>query len=147
MTRGQYLIDRIGATSNVDVRGRAEVAAVRGNGHLEQVVLRHLDSAEEQSVTAAALFIFIGAAPRSDLVAGAVELDDQGFILTGPDLPRTVRGISGWQLDRDPLLFETSIPGVFAAGDVRARANRRVAGAVGEGSAAVHSVHRYLETV
>ena len=77
------------------------------------------------------------------MFAGFVELDDKGFILTGPDL----RGTRAWTLERDPLMFETSVPGVFAAGDVRAGANRRIAAAVGEGSAAIFSVHQYLRTV
>ena len=93
------------------------------------------------------MFIFIGTAPRSEMAAGIVERDEKGFILTGPDLPRTARGIKGWNLDRDPFLFETNIPGIFAAGDVRSGANRRVAAAVGEGSAAIYTIHKYLETV
>jgi thioredoxin reductase (NADPH) len=143
----QYLVDRIAATSNIDVVPRVEVSAVRGTGHLEQIILRNVDSGEERAADAAALFIFIGAAPRSEMLAGVVERDEKGFILTGPDLPRTGRGIKGWSLDRDPFLFETSVPGIFAAGDVRSGANQRVAAAVGEGSAATHSIHRYLETV
>jgi thioredoxin reductase (NADPH) len=92
----------------------------------------------------------VGGAPHSVFVNGFVELDERGFVLTGADLPRgaTPPGRPrGWTLDRDPLLFETSVPGVFAAGDVRAGANRRVAAAVGEGSAAIYSIQRYLETV
>jgi thioredoxin reductase (NADPH) len=81
------------------------------------------------------------------MVAQLVEHDEKGFILTGPDLSRQNGRPAGWTVDRDPFLFETSVPGIFAAGDVRSGSNRRVAAAVGEGSAAVHSVHRYLETV
>ena len=143
----QYLVERIGATSNIDVVTRVEISEVRGTDHLEQLVLRDADTREERVVDSAALFIFIGSAPRTEMIADFVECDDKGFILTGPDLPRTERGIKGWPLDRDPYLFETSIPGVFAAGDVRSGANRRVAAAVGEGSAATHTIHRYLETV
>jgi thioredoxin reductase (NADPH) len=143
----QYLIDRIGATDNVDVRTGVRVVAVRGDTHLEQVVVQCIDTREDTEFPWAALFIFIGTAPRSEMVAGLVARDEKGFILTGPDLPRTDGRFSGWTLDRDPFLFETSVPGIFAAGDVRAAANRRVAAAVGEGSAAVHSIHRYLETV
>src|SRR6476469_8948573 len=96
----------------------------------------------------AAMFIFIGAAPHSELAAGFVDLDDKGFILTGPDLPKDSNNKPrGWQLDRDPFLFETCVPGTFAVGDVRAGANRRVAAAVGEGSAGIYMVHRYLQTV
>jgi len=95
----------------------------------------------------AALFVFIGTAPHSDMLNGVLERDAKGFIYTGPDLPQLNGRPRGWTLDRDPLLFETSIPGVFAAGDVRFGANRRVAAAVGEGSAAIYSVQRYLLTV
>ena len=108
------------------------------------MALRDVDSGESRALEVAALVVFIGVAPRTEQFAGFVELDDKGFILTGPDLPR---GNRAWPLERDPLMFETSVPGVFAAGDVRAGANRRIAAAVGEGSAAIHSVHRYLQTV
>lgn len=101
----------------------------------------------DRATRLAALFIFIGAATHSAIVAAFVELDDKGFVLTGLDLPRVGRRIRGWRLDREPLLVETSVPGVLAVGDVPAGANRRVAAAVGEGSATIHMVHRYLETV
>ena len=143
----KYLIDRIEAAGNIDVQARVEVAAARGSGHLEHVVLRDVESGDERVLDVSAMFVFIGAAPRSEMVAGLVERDDKGFILTGPDLPGVDRRPRGWTLDRDPFLFETSVPGVFAAGDVRAGANRRVAAAVGEGSAAIYTIHRYLETV
>ena len=143
----QYLVDRVVATPNIEVRTQVEVAAVRGNGHLEGVLIRDIETGQQQEMNAAAMFIFIGTAPRSEMVAGVVARDEAGFILTGPDLPRTARGIAGWTLERDPFLFETSMPGVFAAGDVRAGASRRVAAAVGEGSAAIFTIHRYLETV
>jgi thioredoxin reductase (NADPH) len=143
----QYLVDRIAATPNIEVLTRTEVAAVRGSTHLEQVVIRNLETAAETVLDMAAMFIFIGAAPRSEMLAGLVERDEVGFILTGPDLRRSEHGIPGWNLERDPFVFETSVPGIFAAGDVRAGANRRVAAAVGEGSAAIYAIHRYLETV
>jgi thioredoxin reductase (NADPH) len=143
----RYLVDRIAATPNIEVRNGVEVSSVCGEGRLEQVVVRDAASGVDSPLEAAAVFIFIGTAPYSEMVAGTLERDEKGFILTGPDLPRTVRGIRGWNLDRDPFLFETNIPGVFAAGDVRSGANRRVAASVGEGSAAIYSVHRYLQTV
>jgi thioredoxin reductase (NADPH) len=144
----QYLIERIASTPNIELLTRYTVAAVSGEGHLQHVTLQHVDTKEERPLDAAAMFIFIGSAPRSDMVTGLVPCDDKGFILTGPDLPRGERGKPvGWTLDRDPYLFETAVPGIFAAGDVRAGANRRVAAAVGEGSAAIYSIHRYLETV
>ena len=142
-----YLVQRINVTENIDVIARVEVVAVCGNGHLAQIVLRDLDTAEERRLDTAAMFICIGTAPHSDMVAGLVERNDKGFILTGSDLPRVNGKPRGWTLDRDPLLFETNVPGVFAAGDVRAGANRRVAAAVGEGSAAIYSIHQYLNTV
>ncbi len=143
----QYLIDRIAATANIEVVTGVEVAAVRGNGHLEKVVIRGVAGGEERELNAAAIFIFIGAKPQTGMVSGLLELDEQGFVLTGPDLPRTNGRPRGWALDRDPFLFETSVPGVFAAGDVRAGSGKRVAAAVGEGSGAVGMIHRYLETV
>lgn len=143
----QYLVDRITATANIDVLNGVEVSTVSGDGRLDHVSVRNVDTGEETPLDSAAMFIFIGTAPHSAMVAGTLELDEKGFILTGPDLPRTVRGIRGWNLDRDPFMFETNVPGVFAAGDVRSGANRRVAAAVGEGSAAIYSVHRYLQTV
>jgi len=140
----QYLIDRIEAAANIRVLPRVELAAVSGDGHLERVDIRYADSGAAESIDAAALFIFIGVAPRTEAFAGFVQTDDKGFVVTGPDLRHAGRG---WALDRDPLMFETSVPGVFAAGDVRAGANRRIAAAVGEGSAAIFSVHQYLKTV
>jgi thioredoxin reductase (NADPH) len=93
------------------------------------------------------MFIFIGARPRTEMVAGVLELDPQGYVLTGPALSVSGHRPRGWLLERDPLLFETSVPGVFAAGDVRAGSSKRVAAAVGEGSGTVGMVHSYLETV
>jgi thioredoxin reductase (NADPH) len=143
----QYLVARINATENIEVMTGVEVAAVHGAGHLERVVARNVATAQERVLDASAMFIFIGVDPRSEMFASLVARDDDGFILTGPDLPRTNGKPSGWTLDRDPFLFETSVPGVFAAGDVRAGANRRVGAAVGEGSAAIYTIHNYLETV
>jgi thioredoxin reductase (NADPH) len=140
----QYLVDRIRATGNITVRTRVELSAVSGTGRLERVHVRDVDSGAEESVEAAALFVFIGVAPRTEVFAGFLCRDEKGFIITGPDL----RGLrASWPLERDPYLFETSVPGVFAAGDARAGASRRVAAAVGEGSAAIFSVHQYLRTV
>ncbi len=142
-----YLVQRIIVTENITVIPSVEVVGVHGDGHLSEVVIRNVDTAEERTLEAAAMFICIGTAPHSDMVAGLVERDEKGFILTGPDIPRVNGRPAGWTLDRDPLLFETNVPGIFAAGDVRANANRRVAAAVGEGSAAIYSIHRYLNTV
>jgi thioredoxin reductase (NADPH) len=143
----KYLVDRIAATPNIEVVTRVEVAGVSGAGRLEKVVVRGVDDAQERELLASAIFIFIGAKARTEMVSGLLELDEKGFVLTGPDLPRTDRIPRGWTLERDPYLFETSVPGIFAAGDVRASSGKRVAAAVGEGSGTVSMVHRYLETV
>jgi thioredoxin reductase (NADPH) len=140
----QYLVERINATSAITVKTGVDLTAVSGDGHLERVSLRHAATGAEEWIEAAALFIFIGVAPRTDAIVGSVCLDEKGFIITGPELRHLDRG---WPLERDPFLFETSLPGVFAVGDVRAGASRRVAAAVGEGSAAIFSVHQYLRTV
>ncbi|HTY60428.1 MAG TPA: FAD-dependent oxidoreductase, partial [Bacteroidota bacterium] len=142
-----YLVERINATENIDVIARVEVASVAGNGRLERVILRNLDTVDETPLAADAMFIYIGTAPHTEMVAGLLERNEKGFILTGTDLPRVNGKPRGWTLDRDPFFFETNVPGIFAAGDVRAGANRRVAAAVGEGSAAIYSIHKYLETV
>ncbi len=143
----QYLVERVEATPSIDVLTGAEVAGVHGDGRLERVTVR-LGDGEERDLNAAAMFIFIGTAPHTDMVRGLIELDDKGYVLTGPDLPRASNGRpTGWTQDRDPFLFETSVPGIFAVGDVRAGSGKRVAAAVGEGSGTVSMVHRYLETV
>ncbi|MGB6198038.1 MAG: FAD-dependent oxidoreductase [Candidatus Acidiferrales bacterium] len=143
----QYLVDRIEATANIEVLTGVVVTSVHGTGRLERVVVRRAESGEDIKLDAAAMFVFIGAEPRTQIVAGLVERDEKGFILTGPDLYRDGRRPRGWTLDRDPFLFETNVPGIFAAGDVRAGSSKRVATAVGEGSTTVSMVHRYLETV
>ena len=144
----RYLADRIRATPNIEAIASAEVTGVEGDGKLDGVTIRVGDPGEVQTLPASAMFVFIGALPRTDLVANLVERDDKGFIKTGPDLgDREARIRLGWTLERDPYLHETNVPGVFAAGDVRSGSGKRVANAVGEGSATVSMVHRYLETV
>jgi thioredoxin reductase (NADPH) len=146
-TMSHYLVDRIRATANIEVCSGVEVARANGDGSLESVVVRSVDSGVERTIPAAAMFVFIGVKPHTDAFAGVVERDEAGFVITGSDLPKEHGRPRGWTLERDPFMFETNIPGVFAAGDVRSGANRRVAAAVGEGSAAIYSVHRYLRTV
>ena len=141
----QYLVDRIAETSNVDVLTGTTVASVRGNGRLEAITLAAGGAVRE--VPADAVFIFIGSAPRTEMVADLVERDAQGFILTGRDLLTDGRWPKSWTADRDPFLFETSVPGIFAAGDARRGSSKRVAAAVGEGSATVGMIHQYLQTV
>ena len=140
----QYLIDQIAATPNITVRLNTRIARVAGGAHLEEITL--LSEGIEQTQDAAGLFIFIGARPHSDFVEGLVERDKRGFILTGTDLLVDGARHPSWPLERDPFLLETSVPGIFAAGDVRANVIRRVASAVGQGAVAVSFIHKYLET-
>lgn len=143
----QYLVDQIQATPNIDVRLSSEIAGAAGNGRLELLVLRDRVSGAEEEVEATGLFIFVGAVPHSEFLDGVVMRSRRGFVLTGSDLRVNGEWPSEWSLDRDPLPMETSIPGVFAAGDVREGVVRRVASAVGQGAIAVSLVHQYLETV
>jgi thioredoxin reductase (NADPH) len=143
----QYLVDRINETANVVVLPDTVVEGVGGNGRLESVDVRHTDTNVVRTLPAAALFIFIGSAPRTAMVSDLVELDEQGYVLTGREVMRGGRRPKGWMADRDPFLFETNVPGVFAVGDVRRGSGKRVAAAVGEGSATVSAVHEYLRTV
>jgi thioredoxin reductase (NADPH) len=135
-----YLIEQIAALPNVEVRTGTQAVAADGDGHLRELTLRGHDGTETTQ-PADACFVFIGAAPHTDWLDGVVERDERGFILAGPDVP-TER----WPLKRDPYVLETSVPGVFVAGDVRARSVKRVASAVGEGSMAVTLIHEYLAT-
>jgi thioredoxin reductase (NADPH) len=144
-TMSQYLIDQIALTSSVAVHPFTEVAEAVGSDHLEALTLRNNRTGECRQVEAAGLFVFIGAAPRTEWLEGVVARDRGGFILTGPDLPRDGKGRpAGWPLDREPFLLEASVPGLFVAGDVRATSVKRVASSVGEGSIAVQFIHRYL---
>jgi len=143
----QYLIDRVHETKNIDVFMRTVVSAVRGNGRLEAITVAAADGSAAREIAADALFIFIGSAPRTGMVADLVERDAQGFILTGRDLLVDGHWPRSWTVDRDPFLFETSVPGIFAAGDARRGSSKRVASAVGEGSATVSMIHQYLQTV
>ncbi len=143
----QYLIDQIQATPNIALRTHCEVVEAHGADRLDAISLRDTESGALEMIPAAALFIFIGAVPHSGMVAGLVECNRAGFILTGADLLRGGKKPAGWKLVRDPFLLETSVPGIFAAGDIRQGAVRRVASAVGEGAIAVSLVHQYLRTV
>jgi len=142
-----YLVDQVTATKNIRVLNRREVSEVRGNPRLESVLLTHRDSSEVEELTAAAMFVFIGATAHTDLVGGVVQRDSAGFILTGRDLLSDGQRPKGWGLKRDPFLLETSVPGIFSAGDVRHMSVKRVGAAVGEGSVVVALVHQYLESV
>ena len=143
----QYLQDRIADAPAIEVLSDAEVTAVHGTDRLEAVEIAAGPARASRRLEAAAMFIFIGSAPRSDLAAGLLAVDPGGFILTGPDLRVDGKLPASWTLDRDPFLLETGVPGIFAAGDVRHGSSKRVAAAVGEGSSVVGMVHKYLETV
>ncbi|MEX0832019.1 MAG: NAD(P)/FAD-dependent oxidoreductase, partial [Nitriliruptoraceae bacterium] len=142
----RYLVDQIAAIDTIEVRTSTEVARVEGDGHLERVVL--VDSAgQEVAEEATGMFVFVGAVPHTDFLNGVIAVNSQGFIPTGPDITGDGSRPHGWPLERDPYLLETSVPGIFAAGDVRDNAVRRVASAVGQGAISVSFVHQYLATV
>ncbi|MBV9762037.1 MAG: FAD-dependent oxidoreductase [Acidobacteriaceae bacterium] len=143
----QYLVDQIQKTENIQVEYRSRVSAVEGEDRLRAITIACDASGEEQTVPASSLFIFIGAEPCTAWVASLLERDQRGFLLTGPDLMRDGKRPKGWQLDRDPGLLETNIPGIFAVGDVRHGSIKRVASSVGEGSVAIQFVHQYLSKV
>ena len=145
LTMSRYLIERITAAANIEVRFRCEVGAARGEEHLESLVLVDRDSGAIEEVPTSWLFVFIGASPRTEWLGPDVVRDDKGFVVTGQDLLGPAHG-STWPLPRPPFVLETSVPGVFAAGDVRLDSMKRVASAVGEGAMAVYLVHRYLAT-
>ncbi|MGW7404713.1 FAD-dependent oxidoreductase [Streptomyces sp. NPDC054833] len=140
-----YLIQQINEAPNISVRSHTVVDAAHGTDRLERLTLRHVASGESELVDAQWMFVFIGAAPLTDWLGETVLRDERGFILAGPDLTPDGRPPAGWELDRPPYHLETSVPGVFVAGDARAESAKRVASAVGEGAMAVMLVHRYLE--
>ncbi|MFM1729341.1 FAD-dependent oxidoreductase [Prescottella soli] len=139
-----YLIQQIQQNPKITVRTCSEVIGVDGEDHLERITLRDNTTGRTESVAAQWLFLFIGAAPRTEWLDGVVVRDDNGYVVSGPDLIVDGKRPPGWELDRLPHQLETSVPGVFAAGDVRADSAKRVASAVGEGAMAVMLVHRYL---
>jgi thioredoxin reductase (NADPH) len=143
-TMSQYLIEQIGKTPNIRLRLRTEIASIEGEGHVERVTLRSLDDGSCRTEEADAVFIFIGTRPRSDWLPAGVLRDAKGFVLTGRDLMAAEPYPRTWKEQREPFPLETSVPGVFAAGDVRAGAMNRVASAVGEGSMVVRLAHEYL---
>jgi thioredoxin reductase (NADPH) len=145
-TMSRYLVERIGAAPNISVRYRSEVVAGRGDGHLETLTLADRDTGATEEVSSSWLFVFIGASPRTEWLGDDVVRDGKGFVVTGQDLaaPGFLRR---WPLTRAPFVLETSVPGVFAAGDVRLDSMKRVASAVGEGAMSIYLVHRYLATI
>jgi thioredoxin reductase (NADPH) len=139
-----YLIQQLDAIDNVSVRTHTQVAQVHGDEHLQRLTLRHIRDGTSETVESPYLFVFIGAAPRTEWLDGVLVRDELGFVRTGPDLVRSGERPPGWPLTRDPYYMESSVPGVFVAGDVRSASVKRVASAVGEGAMAVTLVHRYL---
>ncbi|MFN7992125.1 MAG: FAD-dependent oxidoreductase [Bryobacteraceae bacterium] len=139
----KYLIDEIEKTPNVHVECSTHVVEVHGEEHLEAITVER-GAKERRRIEASTLFIFIGAQPQTDWLSGVVERDTHGFILTGPDLMRDGKPPATWNFERDPGLLETSVPGIFAVGDVRHGSIKRVASGVGEGSVAIQFVHQYL---
>ena len=140
-----YLVSRILAAPNIEVRARTEVAGARGDGHLETLTLLDRDSGRTDEVATSWLFVFIGASPHTEWLGEDVLRDEHGFVVTGHDLLASSQ--RRWPLTRAPFALETSVPGVFAAGDVRSDSMKRVASAVGEGAMSVYLVHRYLATM
>jgi thioredoxin reductase (NADPH) len=140
-----YLRDEIDAAHNIDVQYRTAVAGGGGRGRLDHLVLRDVDTGADRTVPAAALFLLIGARPRTDWLPDTVARDEAGYIKVGADCARGTES-GAWPLERAPLAYETSLPGVFAVGDVRSRSVKRVASAVGEGSVVIQQVGNYLST-
>lgn len=143
----KYLRDQLASVPNIEQRRNSEVVEAKGTGRLEAVVIRNNQTGETTDIPAAAMFIFIGGAPRSEVVAGLVERTEEGHILTDEDLRVNGRRPKNWKLARDPYLLETSVPGIFAAGDVRYGSEARISVALGQGGMTVTLVEQYLKTV
>ena len=143
-----YLVNQISGTSNIHVLLNSKVVEAQGENRLEFVTISNTQTGEQYTVPCSMLYIFIGAVPHTEVFAGLIERDANGFILTGQDLIQDGRKHpKGWSLDRSPFLLETNVPGIFAAGDVRHGSTKRVATSVGEGSLAVQLIHQYLKSV
>jgi thioredoxin reductase (NADPH) len=143
----QYLIEQIKEIPNIRVETQSEVVEVHGNGHLESITIANQETGQTKTMPTPALFIFIGAVPCTAWLRGKLPMDERGYLLTGTWLPKDGDRVKGWKEDRDPFIFESAIPGVFAAGDTRHSSIKRVASAVGEGSITVQMVHQYLSKV
>jgi thioredoxin reductase (NADPH) len=139
-----YLIDQISSTPNIKVWPYTNVVEVKGDTRLESVTIANSESGKTETFPTVALFIFIGAVPRTEWIADLVERDSAGFVMAGPDLMHDGQRPKGWTQQRDPFLLETSVPGIFVAGDVRHSSIKRIASAVGEGAMSVAFIHQYL---
>ncbi len=146
-TMSQYLVNQINDTKNILVRSCSTVVGVSGQGNLKSITVRDTNTGHEDTLPASALFIFIGAEPHTEWCANVLQRDDHGFILTGPDLMGDGKRPEGWPLQREPYFLESSLPGIFVAGDVRQQSIKRVASAVGEGAMAVAFIHKYLASL
>jgi thioredoxin reductase (NADPH) len=146
-TMSSYLIDQINATSNIHITPCSEIVEARGNGHLQELLIEDLNTKSTRTVPADALFIFIGAKPYTDWIENNLLKDERGFIETGRNLVNYANYKKIWRKQREPYTLETCVPGIFAAGDVRASAMNRVASAVGEGAMAISFVHKYLAEI
>lgn len=142
-----YLVDQIESTRNIHVRVHSTVSELFGENHLEGLTLENLATRQKETVPASALFIFIGASPRTDWLGGLLARDEQGYILTGPDVVQAGRNERYLALNRDPYFLESSIPGIFTAGDTRHGSVKRIASSVGEGAMAVTLCHQYMTTI
>ena len=146
-TASKYLVDALNDNEKIEMLLDTDLLEVKGTNTLEQIVIKNTKSGEVQTLDAAAMFVFIGVRPQSQVVSGLVKCSDKGYIFTGPDLMVDKKPPPGWTLERDPFLLETSVPGIFAAGDVRYGTNHRVASAVGEGAIAFALMKEYLKTL
>ncbi len=146
-TASKYLVDALQQNKKIELLCNTDLIEVRGKNTLEQIIVRNTTTDETQTFDASAMFVFIGVRPQSQLVADLVKHDEKGYILTGANLIVDKKPPQGWTLERDPLLLETSVPGIFAAGDVRFGTNHRVASAVGEGAIAFALMKEYLKTL
>jgi thioredoxin reductase (NADPH) len=139
-----YLVERIKEIPNIQVMANSEVARVEGDDQLSKIFIQHCDTGQLEERDARALFVFIGAEPHTQWLDGTLERDSKGFLITGANLLKSGKRPPGWKLQRDPYLLETNIPGVFAVGDARDGAVRRVANSVGEGSIVLYFIRQHL---
>jgi len=146
-TASKYLVDALNENNKIDIRLNTDLLEIKCTNMLEQIVVKNTRSGDVQTLDTAAMFVFIGVRPQSQAVSGLVKCSDKGYIFTGPDLIVDKKPPQGWTLERDPYLLETSVPGIFAAGDVRYGTSHRVASAVGEGAIAFALMKEYLKTL